>query len=184
VTNEENPWRTLSSRTVYQNPWFRLREDKVLNPKGGEGIYAVVEPKRAVGVLAVTHTENVVLVGQYRYAMECYSWEIIAGGSETGEDLLFTAKRELREEAGLEAESWSELQPEIHLSNCFTSERGYIYLAQNLKSVPAAPDDTEELRIRECSLSEVRAMIDSGEIVDAMTIIAIFKYCQLKKDSF
>jgi ADP-ribose pyrophosphatase len=172
----KNPWQKLSSRMVYQNPWFSLREDKVLNPSGKSGIYSVIEPKKAVGVLAVNEAGNIILIGQYRYPTECYSWEIIAGGSEANESVLDTAKRELQEEAGYKASVWRPLSREIHLSNCFTNERAHLYLATELHAVTATPDETEELKVKELELRTIIEMIEEGIIVDAMTIIAIYRY--------
>jgi len=120
----KNPWTTLATRVVYTNPWITVREDKVLRPNGSPGIYGVVETRLATGVLALTPEEDCYLVGQYRYTMHEYSWELIEGGSDPGEDALAAAQRELREEAGLTARDWQPLGGEIHLSNCHSSERG------------------------------------------------------------
>ena len=103
----ENPWKRIESRTVYTNPWLTLREDRVIRPDGKSGIYTVVETRIATGVVALTPDEEIYLIGQYRYPTEEYSWEIVEGGSDPGEDPLDTAKRELREEAGLVAAQWA-----------------------------------------------------------------------------
>ena len=169
----ENPWKTLSSRTAYQNDWIRVREDQVIRPDGKEGIYGVVEARIATGALALTPAREVYLIGQFRYALEEYSWEIIEGGTEPGETPLEAAKRELREEAGLEAARWEALGGEITLSNCHSSERGYLYLAEELREVEAAPEGTEVLRRKKLPLGEVLDMAAAGEIKDAMTLIAL-----------
>lgn len=171
----KNPWKTLDTKVVYENPWIRVREDAVVRPDGKPGIYGVVETRLATGVIALTPENEVYLVGQYRYPMDSYSWEIIEGGSDDDESALDAAKRELREEAGLEASHWETLGPEIHLSNCHSNERGYLFLATGLTEVESSPDGTEELVIRKVPLAEALAMVDSGEIADAMSIMALLR---------
>ncbi len=171
--NYRNPWKTLSSKPIYENPWLKLREDKVVRPDGQEGIYGVVETRLAVGVIALTPSNEIYIVGQWRYPLSRYSWEIIEGGGDPNEDGLLTAKRELKEEAGLVAAKWSPLGGEVHLSNCFSSERAIFFVAEDLTEVEAEPEGTEELEIRKIKFSEALAMVDSGEITDAMSIIAL-----------
>lgn len=149
-----------------------------MRPDGSPGIYGVVDMKKAAGVLAVHDDQKVVLVGQYRYTTQCYSWEIIAGGTEDSEEPLTAARRELREEAGLIASDWTTLGSEIHLSNCVTSERAYLFLARGLSRTESAPEPTEILRIAEVPLAQAMEMIGRGEIWDAMTIIALQTYAQ------
>ncbi len=170
-----NPWTTLSSRTVYENPWIRVREDQVLRPDGKEGIYSVVETRIATGVIALDSAQNIYLVGQFRYATGVYSWEIIEGGTDNGETPLDAAKRELREEAGLVADSWQQLGPEVHLTNCHSAERGFFFLAQGLSQTQPDPDGTEVLEVKRVPFSECLAMVDAGEIHDAMTIIGVLR---------
>jgi len=171
----ENPWKTLSSRQVYENPWLRLREDKVIRPDGKEGIYSVVDTRLAVGVVALTQQNEIYLVGQWRYPLNSYSWEIIEGGGDPGEEAVETAQRELREEAGLVAKKWRPLGPEVHLSNCFTSERAVFFVAEELSEVKAEPDETEVLELRKMKFEETLAMVQRGEITDAMSVIAILR---------
>jgi 8-oxo-dGTP pyrophosphatase MutT (NUDIX family) len=169
----ESPWKTLDSRVAYRNDWITVREDRVIRPDGNEGIYGVVESRTATGAAAMTPSGELYLVGQFRYALGEYSWEIIEGGAEPGEDPLEAAKRELREEAGLEAMQWEPLGGEITLSNCHSSERAYLYLATDLREVEAAPEGTEVLQVRKMPLNEAIALADAGEIKDAMTLIAL-----------
>jgi len=172
--SEKNPWKTLDSRTIYTNPWMSVREDKVVRPDGDEGIYGVVQTRIATGVVALTPSHHVYLVGQYRYPTEMYSWEIVQGGADPGEDPLEACKRELQEEAGLIADHWEQLGGEIHLSNCISSEIGFCYLAHGLTKTQASPDGTEVLQVKNVPLDEAVAMARSGAIVDAMSIIGIF----------
>lgn len=172
---QDNPWKTLSSRITYENPWFRVREDQVIRPDGQSGIYGVVETRIATGVVAITPECEVYLVGQYRYPTEEYSWEIIEGGGDNNETPLQTATRELREEAGLVAAEIVPLGEEVHLSNCFTSEIAYFFLARDLLAVPPAPEGTEVLTVRRVPFVEALRMVDCGEIKDAMSIIALLR---------
>lgn len=174
--SRENPWTTVSSRTVYENPWITVREDQVIRPDGAPGIYGVVDCRAATGVVAVNHRGELCLVGQFRYPTNEYSWEIIEGGAESGESPLEAAKRELREEGGIIAKSWSSLGGEIHLTNCHSSERGYLFLARDLESVEAAPEGTEVLELRWVTLDGALELIARGEIRDALSIIAVERF--------
>jgi 8-oxo-dGTP pyrophosphatase MutT (NUDIX family) len=170
---KSNPWTTVGRRLVYENPWIRVREDRVLRPDGQPGIYGVVEFKnRAVGVLPVEDNGHVWLVGQYRYPLQAYSWEIPEGGSPPSETPEETARRELREETGLVAERL-ELIATTHLSNSVCDEIGYVYRATGLTHGPDDPEGTEELHAKRVSWDEAWAMLRRGEITDSMSVIAI-----------
>lgn len=177
--SQKNPWKTCSTRIVYENPWFSVREDQVIRPDGQAGTYSVVSSRVATGVVALTPQHECYLVGQFRYPMNEYSWEIIEGGADAHETPLAAAQRELREEAGLLARDWSELGGEIHLSNCFTSEVGRLFLATNLTETNREPDGTEVLEIRKLPFSECMALVARGEIKDALTIIALHRAYEL-----
>lgn len=168
-----NPWKTLSSRTAYENPWIRVREDQVIRPDGTPGIYGVVETRVATGIVVLSPTLEVCLVGQYRYAMKEYSWEIIEGGSEASEAPIDTIRRELQEEAGLLAGTILQLGAELHLSNCHSSEVARLYLGTNLSKVAASPEGTEELELRWVSLAQALMMVRRGEIKDVMSIVGL-----------
>lgn len=170
----ENPWKRLDTRHIYRNPWMSVREDKVIRPDGQEGIYGVVETRIATGVVALTPEREVYLVGQYRYPTDMYSWEIVQGGTDEGEDPLEACQRELQEEAGLIARRWERLGGEVHLSNCISSEIGYVYLAEDLIETEATPDGTEVLQVRKAPLEEALMMAKTGGIVDAVSIIGVF----------
>lgn len=171
--SEKNPWKTVSTKVVYENPWISVREDQVICPDGSPGIYGVVDCRIATGVVALTNDSHIYLVGQYRYPLDRYSWEIIEGGAETGETALEAAQRELVEEAGIIAKNWTPLGPEIHLSNCHSSESGNLFLARELSFTQSKPDHTEVLQIKKVSLKEAFSMLSSGEISDSLTIIAL-----------
>ena len=169
----QNPWKTISSRKVYSNPWMSVREDQVIRPDGQNGIYGVIDTRTATGVVALTREHEVYLVGQYRYPTDVYSWEIVQGGADENEDPLTACKRELQEEAGLIAETWTPIGGEIHLSNCISSEKGYLFVAEGLSETEASPDGTEVLQLKKMPLSEAVRMAVSGEIVDAVSVIGI-----------
>jgi 8-oxo-dGTP pyrophosphatase MutT (NUDIX family) len=170
-----NPWTTAGSRPVYENAWIAVREDSVVRPDGTPGVYGVVHFKHpAIGVLPVDDRERVWLVGQYRYPLGAYSWEIPEGGGHDGETPEDAARRELREETGLTAER---LEPTgvAHLSNSVSDEVAYLFRATGLVAGPSAPEGTERLEVRLFEWGEARAMLDRGEITDSMTVIALLR---------
>lgn len=162
-----------SRRVAYENPWLTVWHDEVTRPDGSPGIYGVVHfANLAVGVVAIDAHDRVVLVGQHRYSLDEDSWEVPEGGVPEGEDPLAGARRELREETGVEAAAWTELV-RVDLSNSVTDERAILYLATDLTHGEAEPDPTEALDIRWLPFDEVLAMTLDGRIVDALTVIAI-----------
>jgi 8-oxo-dGTP pyrophosphatase MutT (NUDIX family) len=168
-----NPWKTLSRRPVYENAWIAVREDQVIRPDGTPGIYGVVHFKNvAVGVLPVDEQGRVWLVGQYRYPLDIYSWEIPEGGCPSGETCEQTALRELREETGLCA-GHLELLVRAHLSNSVSDEVAFIFRATDLRPGPSAPEGTERLRVRRVEWAEAWDMLKRGEITDSMSVIAL-----------
>jgi 8-oxo-dGTP pyrophosphatase MutT (NUDIX family) len=173
--SSDNPWIKLSSRDIYENAWIRVREDQVISPAGTPGIYGVVETRVATGVVALSDDQRIWLVGQYRYPVEQYSWEIPEGGAEEGETPLAAAQRELQEETGILASRWEPLGGEIHVSNCFSAERGVLFLARGLSFGESRPDHTEVLQLRSVSLRDALTMVDDGEIKDSLSIIAILR---------
>lgn len=176
---KKNPWQCLGTKEIYQNPWIRVREDQVIRPDGSPGIYGVIEFPGSVGVLPIDAEGNVHLVGQYRYTLDRYSWEIVEGGSHTGETPIQAAQRELKEELGIQAANY-ELLMVSHLSNSVSDEEAHIFLATGLTLGESIPDETEQLEHRIAGFEEVMAMIKSGEITDSMTQIAILHYAVVK----
>src|ERR1700742_5159178 len=153
-----NPWTIIAERKIYDNPWIDVTEFDVLNPKGGKGIYGKVHFKKiAVGALPLDDEFNIYLVGQFRFVLNQYSWEIPEGGVEPGEDVLGAMKRELLEEAGLIAGEMRQISV-VHLSNSVSDELAILYLATQLQQREAMPEETEELRIKKIPFNEAYQM--------------------------
>ncbi len=175
INQKRNPWTTLKTREIYKNPWIHVSERDVINPAGGKGIYGIVSFQNvAVGVLALDDHDRILLVGQYRYALGAYSWEIPEGGSPLSTSPLASAKRELKEETGFSAKKWSKLLS-LHLSNSCTDERAEIFLARDLKPGAAEPEDTEQLAVKWIPLTEAVRLVESGKITDAISVAAILQ---------
>lgn len=178
----KNPWTILGKREIYQNPWIQLSEFDVISPGGKQGIYGRVHFRnQAVGV--VPYDDGWIwLVGQYRFPLEAYSWEIPEGGSPVGEEPLQTAQRELKEETGLVAEQYQSLL-EMHLSNSVTDEWGIVYLATGLSQGESEPEHTEQLEVRRIRLEQAYEMVEAGQITDSLTVAAIYKLMLLDRAS-
>ncbi len=170
---EDNPWARLARRVAYDNPWITVFHDDVRRPDGAPGVYGVVHYKNvAVGVVALDDQGRVLLVGQYRYTLDLYSWEIPEGGAAPGEDPLDAARRELLEETGCRAERWEELL-RAHLSNSVSDELAICYLAQELTQGQAEPEGTERLQLRRVPFEEALRMVGRGEITDALSVMGL-----------
>ena len=177
MEKENNPWKTISHETAYENAWIRVEHHQVLNPAGNPGIYGKVHFKNtAISIVPVDSDGFTYLVGQFRYTLNAYSWEIPEGGCsiESGESIVEAAKRELLEETGLVATEWKELG-EVYLSNSVSDEKAVIYLAQNLSQHQACPEETEELKIRKLPLKDAIEMAKNGEITDALSVLSLLK---------
>lgn len=170
----ERPWVTHSETVVYENPWIRVRHDEVTTPGGSAGVYGVVEFHPALGVVTLTDDLHTHLVGQYRYPMDAYSWEIPEGGHDRDEDLTSGARRELREETGLRAARLTPLGT-VQTSNCITNEVGHLFLAEELTEGEPEPDDNERLEVRVLRFVDAFDMVRTGEIQDAMSVIALYR---------
>ena len=171
----KNPWTTLTAKPQYDNPWIRVVEHDVLKPNGSPGIYGVVRYKNlAIGVIPIQADGSTVLVGQYRYPLDVYSWEIPEGGGARSADPLDSAKRELVEETGLSAGKWLRFI-DLHLSNSVSDEHAISFLAWDLTEGAAQPDDTELLQLRRVPFAEAVRMAMAGEITDAMAVAGLLK---------
>jgi 8-oxo-dGTP pyrophosphatase MutT (NUDIX family) len=177
METENNPWKTRSQQTAYENAWIRVEHHEVLNPAGKPGIYGKVHFKNtAISVVPIDSEGFTYLVGQYRYTLNEYSWEVPEGGCsiESGESTLNAAKRELLEETGLVASEWTKLG-EVYLSNSVSDEKAVMYVAQNLSQHQACPEETELLKIRRLPLNEAIEMAQNGTITDALSVLTLLK---------
>lgn len=172
---QHNPWKTLKTDVKYDNPWIKVTESKTINANGGDGIYGVVHFKNiAIGIIPLDKDYNTWLVGQYRYPLNEYSWEICEGGGLLNEDVLSSAKRELMEELGIEAEDWQEIM-KMHLSNSVSDEKGVIYIAKNLSYHQPEPEEGEVLQLKKLPFTEVFEMVMNGKITDTLSVAGILK---------
>lgn len=168
-------WKKLSTRTVYENDWMQVREDHVINPGGGENLYGHVHFKnRAVAIIALDDADNTWLVGQDRYTLGEYSWELPMGGAPLDELPLAAAQRELKEETGIRAANWQELM-RLHLSNSITDELGFVYVATDLSFGETQFEEMEDLEIRKLPLQDAVTMVLDGRITDAISAAALLR---------
>ncbi len=172
---QHNPWQTLSTALKYENPWISVREDQVLNPRGGPGIYGVVSMRnKAIGIVPLDEQGNTWLVGQYRYTLNEYCWEIPMGGGVIGVAPVESAQRELREETGLLAARWTHLA-RLHTSNSVTDEEGFVFLAQGLTQTAWEPEETEDLRLWKLPLTQAVDLVMKDVITDAISVAGLLK---------
>ncbi len=168
-------WKKLSSRTVFENDWMEVLEDHVINPGGGENLYGHVHFKtRAVAIIPLDDDGNTWLVGQQRYTLGEYSWELPMGGAPLHEAPLEAAKRELREETGISAEHWDEVM-RLHTSNSITDEVGFVYVATGLTMGEPETEETEDLELRRLPAQTAVQMVLDGDITDAISAAALLR---------
>jgi len=175
----ENPWIIKKSYSVYENKWISLEEFDVITPSGSSGLYGKVSFKnKAIGIIPLDLNHDTWLVGQYRFPLDEYSWEIPMGGGPLGIDILQSAKRELKEETGLLANKWTQLL-RIHTSNSVTDEEGFVFLAEQLTFGDTEFDETEDLKIMKLPLADAIEMVMEGKITDSISIAGLLKLGRL-----
>ena len=177
MENKNTPWKSINYETRYDNPWIRLDHHEVVNPNGNPGIYGKVHFKNiAVSVVAIDEENFTYLVGQHRFTIDAYSWELPEGGCliSSKEDPLSAAKRELFEETGIIADKWQVLG-EIFLSNSVTDEKAIMFMAKKLSFEKSNPEDSELLEVKRIALVEAIEMAKNGDIQDALSVITLLK---------
>lgn len=171
----KNPWKTKSTEAKYETPWIKVTHHDVITPGGSDGIYGCIHFKNlAVGIIPLDENHNTWIVGQYRYPVQRYTWEIPEGGCPIGTPPLETAKRELKEEVGISARKWSLIQ-ELDLSDSASDEISYCYLAQDLSFGEPEQEDNEDITIKKLPFEDLFEMTEKGEIRDAISVAAIYK---------
>jgi 8-oxo-dGTP pyrophosphatase MutT (NUDIX family) len=169
------PWTATAERVVYENPWLKISEHDAVAPTGHQALYGVVGFKNyAIGILPLHEDGTVTLVGQNRFPLRAYSWEIPEGGGALDVDPLESARRELREETGLTASDWREVL-RFEVSNSVTDERGYGYIATGLSQAETDPDETEVIHIARRPFREVLDLALSGMIPDLITLAMLLR---------
>lgn len=175
----KNPWEKIREKFIYENPWIHVSEHDVIDPNGNKGIYGKISFKnKAIGIIPLNNQGYTWLVGQYRYTLDKYSWEIPMGGGPLQEDILTSAKRELLEETGLTAEKWQQIL-HLHTSNSVTDEEGFVFLAEDLKQGNPRFDKTEKLDIQKLPFRQVLEMVLKNEITDSLSMAGILKVARL-----
>ena len=170
-----NPWKKQKGRVIYENPWITLEEDEVINPGGGISHYGkVLFSNYAVGVIPLDPDLNTWLVGQWRYVLNEYSWEIPMGGGPVEKGILASARRELKEETGLTAKKWKQIL-KMHTSNSVTNEVGFAFVAEDLLEGETEFDETEDLEVWKLPFWEAHQMVMDGRITDSLSMVAILK---------
>ncbi|BDD03660.1 NUDIX hydrolase [Aureibacter tunicatorum] len=177
--SKQNPWQFKDKKNIYENPWIKVEEHDVIMPNGKEGIYGkVLFKNRAIAILPIDSQGNTWLVGQYRYTIDEYSWEIPMGGGPLNEDILESAKRELKEETGLKAQKWTNIG-KFHTSNSCTDEEGFIFLAEDLSQHETEFDETEVIEIMKVPFEKALDMVMNEKITDVISCMAILKASKL-----
>lgn len=170
-----NPWKINSSKTIYETPWIKVSHHEVLNPANKPAIYGTVHFKNlAIGIIPLDENYNTWIVGQWRFPLNNYSWEIIEGGGPLIDSPLESAKRELKEEAGIVANKFT-LLCNMHTSNSATDEYCHIYLAQDLSFGDSEPEESEDLIIKKLPFDKVYEMVMAGEITDSLSMVGVLK---------
>jgi len=170
-----NSWKTLNSELIYESPWIAVHKHQTINPAGNPAVYSTVNFKnKAIGILPLSVDGYTWLVGQWRYPLNQYSWEIPEGGGPLGEAPINTAIRELKEETGIVAKNFREIM-QMHLSNSVSDEHAFVYVATDLSFEEAEPEESEDLKVKKVHFNEAFDMVMNGEITDSISVAAIFK---------
>jgi len=172
----------VASRTAYENAWLRVREDQVIRPDGKPGIYGVIEIRPSVGIVALNRRDEIVLVGQWRYALNRYSWEIPRGGSRANEsDMQQAAARELAEEAGVRATHWQAMGT-VDVGNGVLDDVQSLFVATGLTPTNTDFDPEEDISIVWKPFAEAVQMAMDGTITEVCSIAAILRVAMMRRE--
>ena len=175
-------WIVKNFNEVYDNAWITVRHYEVITPGGTTGIYGEVNFKNlAIGIIPIDHEGYTWRVGQFRFPLNAYSWEIPEGGGPLGVNPLESAKRELQEEVGYTADEWTEFL-QIDLSNSVTNERAVVFLAESLTFLGISHEDTENLRLERLHFSTLYNQVLKGLITDSISVAAVLKLAAIRPD--
>jgi 8-oxo-dGTP pyrophosphatase MutT (NUDIX family) len=173
----DSPWQTLDSKTVYQNPWMTVYEDKVRMPNGQEGIYGFVDGKPGVFIIALNQDGDIHLIESFRYPTQKWQWELPTGGIDKGFSPLEAAQHELAEELGMVAAAWTQINTFGPSSNGFMKDTQDVFVAEGLTAGDAKPEDSEAIRAAKAvSLAEIADMIKDGILIDGQTLAALMQF--------
>lgn len=179
---KNGPWTLKNKRDVYDNPWISVHHHDVIDPSGRLGIYGKIHFKNlAIGIIPLDEDNNTWIVGQHRYPLNSYSWEIPEGGGPLHLDALDSAKRELKEETGISAQNWEPIL-ECDISNSITDEKGIIYLATRLSFDIQNLESTEDITVKKIPFAELFKTAESGKIRDSLSLLGIFKLGHLRPE--
>lgn len=172
--SHDSPFKKVSSKIVYQNPWIKIHEDDVIRPDGSRGIYGYMESNNSVQVAAVNENRELYLVRVYRYPTDTWGWELPGGGGE-GEEAIAASQRELAEETGITAKKWTLLGKPL-VCNGLMTERQAVFLAEDITIGTRVSSDDDDLVTdgRFMSLTEIDQLIEEGDIDDGMTLTCLF----------
>lgn len=171
----ENPWITHTSEKIYDSPWIGLTKHDVTNPNGHPGTYSVVHFKNlAIGVVVLDEENNTYIVGQWRYPLHQYTWEIPEGGGDPNVEPIESAKRELLEETGITAKKWTQILT-MHLSNSASDEYCILFLAEDLELGEAKPEEDEDIEVMKIPFEELYDRVIDGEITDSLTVAGVLR---------
>lgn len=168
-----NPYSVLSSELIHQRPYVRFYKDMV-HVREVDKDYSYMAVDDSVGIVALNGKGEVVLVGQWRYPIKEYHWEIPAGMSEAGESPLENAKRELMEEAGVSAAKWTVLGS-YQMDASKMRQQNTLFLAEDLTVGDNAPMEDEKIERLWLPLDEAIRLVEAGEIRDGLTVIGLLK---------
>ena len=174
MAHAHGPWTVLSTRHPHRDAFIDVAVDEVLQPDGEPGQYATVRMVPGVTVLPIDEDGRVHLVRQFRYALGADSLEAPAGGIEDGEEPLAAARRELHEEAGIEAETWEALGT-VHIDTSIVHCPDHLFVARGLAFTEPDPDDTEAVRTVRMPLADAVDAVVRGDIVQASTCVLILR---------